>query len=67
MSKQTPGTLTVLEALQLVVDLSSQEWQEADGARKGATDNQGRRLWFISPDVMNEARAAIAKATGEQA
>ena len=57
----------LLEALQLVVDLASQEWQESDGSRKCATDNQGRRLWFISPDMIDEVRAAIAKATGEKA
>lgn len=57
----------LLEALDLITSLASQEWQEPDGSRKGATDNQGRRMWFISADVMQEARAAILKATGEQA
>lgn len=57
----------LLEALQLVADLSSQEWQESDGSRKGAVDNQGNRLHFISESVMGAARAAIAKATGSTA
>jgi acyl-CoA-binding protein len=51
----------LVEALSLVTDLSSQEWQQPDGKRMGATDNQGRRMWFISEDVMQTARALIAK------
>jgi hypothetical protein len=50
------------DVLELVRDLSSQEWQDASGKRFGATDNQGRRLWFISEDVMHEVRAALASA-----
>lgn len=46
------------EALGLVCDLASQEWQEADGSRRGATDNSGARLWFIGGDVMQAAVAA---------
>lgn len=60
---ESAGVPDMLDALRLVVDLSSQEWQESDGRRMGATDNQGRRLWFISIDVMEEARAVVAKAT----
>lgn len=53
------------QALGLVIDLSSKEWQESDGSRKGATDNQGRRLWFISPDVMQAVVAALAAEKGK--
>lgn len=49
------------EALLIVTELASQEWQEQDGSRKGATDNDGRRLWFISEAAMESARAALAK------
>lgn len=56
----------MLDALMLVRDCSSQEWQEADGRRMAATDNQGRRLHFIGEDVMTAVREAIAKANGEQ-
>lgn len=51
------------DALALVADLSSQEWQDEAGKRYAATDNQGRRFWFITEDVMQEVRAAIARAT----
>jgi len=54
----------LLECLQLISDLASMEWQESDGRRCGAKDNQGRSMFFISADLMNEARSAIAKATG---
>jgi len=56
----------LLAALSLISHLSSQEWQEPDGTRKGATDNQGKRMWFVSDDVMREIRAAIAKAEGQR-
>lgn len=51
---------SLIEALLIVRDCSSQEWQEADGSRKGATDNEGRRLWFISEGTMQVVRAALA-------
>lgn len=57
--------LTIREALELVRDCSSQEWQQADGTRMAATDNQGRRFWFITEDVMQAVREATRKhATG---
>lgn len=49
------------ELIMLVADLSSQEWQERDGARKGATDNFGNRMWFISDSVMQEVKKMRAK------
>ena len=51
---------TPIEVLELICDTASQEWQESNGERKGAIDNQGRRLWFIGEDIMQEVR----KATG---
>ena len=51
--------LTMREALELVRDCSSQEWQQPDGKRMGATDNSGRRMWFISEDVMQAVHEAI--------
>lgn len=54
------------DALEIICYCSSQEWQEADGSIKSATDNRGRKFWFITEDVMREARAAFTKATGEQ-
>ncbi len=60
-------SLSLLDVLQLVRDCSSQEWQEADGSRKGATDNSGKRMWFITESVMEEVRAAIVRATGGKA
>lgn len=57
----------LLEALELVADLASQEWQESDGVRRAAIDNFGERQWFIGNDVMAAARAAIAKAKVEAA
>lgn len=54
--------MTALEVLELVRDLASQEWQEPDGSRKCAVDNRGRRLWFLSEDLMAEVRSAIAAA-----
>jgi hypothetical protein len=54
--------LTLREALELVRDCSSQEWQQPDGKRMGATDNEGRRMWFITEDVMQAVRAALSKA-----
>lgn len=52
----------LLQVIELVSDLSSQEWQDADGKRHAATDNQGRRFWFISEDVMQAVRSVRAKA-----
>ena len=56
--------LTTREVLRLIVDCSSQEWQEPNGKRMGATDNMGRRMWFISDDLMKEAHAALARVEG---
>lgn len=53
------------ELIMLVADLSSQEWQERDGARKGATDNFGNRMWFISDSVMQEVKKNASKAGGD--
>lgn len=53
------------EALGLVCDLASQEWQEEDGSRKAATDNSGARLWFVSADVMQAARRALGNEEGK--
>jgi hypothetical protein len=50
------------DVLELIRDCSSQEWQDASGKLFGATDNQGRRLWLISEDVMREVRAVLASA-----
>jgi hypothetical protein len=55
----------VRDALELIVELASTEWQEADGSRKGATDNQGRRLYFVAPDLIEEGRAALAGSSSE--
>jgi hypothetical protein len=55
----------LLEALKLVVDLSSQVWQEPDGTHKCALDNQGRRVWLINQDVMDEVVEAINRAEGK--
>lgn len=52
---------TMREALDLVRDLSSQEWQQPDGKRMGATDNQGRRMWFITEDVMQVVRDSLGE------
>jgi hypothetical protein len=56
----TTDKLTMREALELVRDFSSQEWQQPDGKRMGATDNSGRRLWFITDDVMQAVRKSLA-------
>lgn len=50
----------LVEAATLVRDLTSQEWQEADGTRRAATDNSGKRMWFIGDDLMQSLRAALA-------
>jgi hypothetical protein len=47
------------ETLELVRNCSSQEWQTQNGARMGATDNQGRRMWFFTEDVLQEVVAAL--------
>ena len=49
------------EVIEMVADLSSQEWQERDGTRKGATDNFGNRMWFISDSVMREVKKMRVK------
>ena len=49
------------DVIEMVADLSSQEWQERDGTRKGTTDNLGKRMWFISDSVMQEVKKASAK------
>ena len=49
------------DALDLVADLSSQEWQDQNGKRMAATGNDGKRFWFITDDVMQAARAALAQ------
>jgi hypothetical protein len=54
--------LTMREALELVRDCSSQEWQQPDGKRMGATDNSGRRMWFITEDVMQAVRDVLSPA-----
>lgn len=46
----------LLETLQLVVDLASTEWQNSTGKRCYTVDNQGRRLHFISEDVIQAVR-----------
>lgn len=46
----------LLETLQLVVDLASTEWQNITGKRCCTVDNQGRRLHFISEDVIQAVR-----------
>jgi hypothetical protein len=56
---QDRGVLSLRDAARLVVNLASQEWQESDGSRRGATDNSGKRMWFIGDDVMQELRAAL--------
>jgi hypothetical protein len=56
--------LTTREALELVRDCSSQEWQQPDGKRMGATDNQGRRMWFITENVMQAVCAALIASEG---
>jgi hypothetical protein len=53
--------LTMRDVLELVRDCSSQEWQQPDGKRMAATDNQGRRFWFITDDVMQVVRHALGK------
>ena len=55
---------SLIEALLIVRDCSSQEWQEADGTRKGATDSEGFRLWFIGESAMQVVRDAL-EAVGE--
>lgn len=55
--------LTMRDALELVRDCSSLEWQQPDGKRMGATDNQGRRMWFITEDVMRAVRKALGVTT----
>jgi hypothetical protein len=57
----TAESLTTREALELVRDCSSQEWQQPDGKRMAATDNQGRRFWFITEDVMQAVREVLEK------
>lgn len=54
------------EALDLVNDLSSQEWQDQNGKRMAATGNDGKRFWFITDDVMRVVRAALAQKQGEK-
>lgn len=49
------------DVIEMVADLSSQEWQERDGTRKGATDNFGGRMWFISDSVMWEVKKMRSK------
>lgn len=53
--------LTTRDVLELVRDCSSQEWQQPDGKRMGATDNSGRRMWFITEDVMQAVREALER------
>lgn len=64
MSK-APSRADLIAVIELVNDTASQEWQESDGRRMAATDNSGKRMWFISDDVMQELKAAY-KATGSQ-
>ena len=49
--------------LELICDTASTEWQSSDGKRHGATDNEGKRLWFINRAIMKEARAIYANTT----
>ena len=60
-----PTRADLLEVMQLVNDCSSQEWQEADGSRRAATDNSGKRMWFISDDVMQELKKTLSDAKTE--
>lgn len=50
-----------LAALEIICDLASMEWQEPDGSRKGAVDNWGERLYFVSKELIEGARAILAK------
>ena len=54
----------LLEALILMTDLASQEWQE-NGQRKTAKDNLGHRMWFISDEIMSEARTVVSEVERE--
>jgi hypothetical protein len=60
------SSLTKREVLELVRDCSSQEWQQPDGKLMGATDNQGRRLWFISEDVMQAVRHSLVRSPSDR-
>lgn len=55
-----PATSGLVEAAGLVADLASTEWQEPDGSRKGATDNFGKRMYFVSAELIDGLRAALA-------
>ena len=59
ISAMTPK-ITALDALELVRDLASQEWQSEDGKRHTAVGNDGKRFWFITDDVMQEVSAILA-------
>ncbi|TCU92577.1 hypothetical protein [Paracandidimonas soli] len=54
------------ETMHTVADLASQEWQDQHGKRMAATGNDGKRFWFITDDVMQEVRAALAQHQGEK-
>jgi hypothetical protein len=48
------------DALEIICDTASTEWQESDGSRKGAIDNRGERLYFVSKELIEEGRALLA-------
>ena len=60
MTTHAEAIRLALDALELVKDCSSQEWQQADGKRMAATDNQGRKFWFITQDTMEFVSSALA-------
>lgn len=52
--------LTPLDALELVRDTASQEWQSEDGKRHAAVGYNGKRFWFITDAVMCEVSEILA-------
>lgn len=61
LGRRTEERDDLFYALELICDLASTEWQESDGSRKGAVDNEGNRLYFVNKGIMDEARALVAK------
>lgn len=53
------SALSRRDVLELVRDCSSQEWMQPDGKLMSAIDNQGRRFWFITEDVMQAVRDVL--------